>query len=433
MKTWRKALVVLPIVALALAGCGGGDETTEPTETEAPTTAAPTETETTAAPTETETEETVVRADADLVIWADETRADVIKPFADQFAEEQGITVAVQQVIYERMRDNVATAAPAGEGPDVFIGGHDWLGQFVADGIAARLDLPNADDFLPAAVQAFNWEGANYGLPYAIENIALFRNTDLVPEPVASLEEMVEIALGLVESGDAEVPLAWQQPDTYHNYWVVTALGGYVFGQNDDGSYDPEDLGIDSEGGLAAAEVFEELATSGALSQDVNYEIMLSSFSSGEAPFAITGPWAVSDFDAGSVNYVVEALPSVQGNEPAPFVGVQGFFVSGFAENELAAKTFVLDFLGSDEAQTALFEAGNRPPALRSAFEAASSDEKIEGFGLAGANGYPMPAIPAMNSVWDAWNQAYTVIFSGTDGTEAFTNAADQIRTLLEQ
>jgi arabinogalactan oligomer / maltooligosaccharide transport system substrate-binding protein len=110
-----------------------------------------------------------------------------------------------------------------------------------------------ADDYLEVATQAFAYDGTNYGLPYSIENIALIRNTELAPERPETLEEMIEVGLAAVEAGDADHPVGWQQNgngDPFHNYWVVTGAGGYVFGQADDGSYHADDLGIDSEGGL---------------------------------------------------------------------------------------------------------------------------------------------------------------------------------------
>jgi arabinogalactan oligomer / maltooligosaccharide transport system substrate-binding protein len=73
----------------------------------------------------------------------------------------------------------------------------------------------------------------------------------------------------------------------------------------------------------------------GFLNVDVTYDVMIDSFSTGRSPFAVTGPWAVGDF--ADVDYVVEPFPTVEGGTPAPFVGVQGFMVSAFAENELAA------------------------------------------------------------------------------------------------
>ena len=61
----------------------------------------------------------------------------------------------------------------------------------------------------------------------------------------------------LQADGTVEVPLAVQQDpaDPYHNYPLFSGSGGYVFGVNEDGSYIPDDVGIDSDGGLAAAEL----------------------------------------------------------------------------------------------------------------------------------------------------------------------------------
>jgi arabinogalactan oligomer / maltooligosaccharide transport system substrate-binding protein len=436
----KKWLAVVPIAALVLTACGGNDnttpettDTTEETEVTTEETEEPADTEETEEPAETdETEEpeATVRADADLVIWADDTRRPVLEEFAQRFEDEQGLTVAVQEVAFDDIDDNVIQQAPAGEGPDIFVGAHDWLGGLVASGVVAPLDLAGAEDqYFDVAVQAFSFDGTNYGLPYGTENIALVRNTELVPEPVETLEEMIEIGNAAVEAGDADIAVGWQQPDVYHNYWVVTGAGGYVFGQNEDGSYDADDVGIDSEGGLRAAELFGEMTDSGFINQDVTYDVMIDSFANGRAPFAVTGPWALPSFE--DVDYVVEALPTVDGEPAGPFVGVQGFFISAFAENELAARTFVLDFMGTEEAQLEMYEANPRIPAMISAFEQVQDDEIVGGFGAAGETGFPMPAIPEMGSVWTAWEDAYTNIFQGVDPAEAFEEAADQVRELI--
>ena len=445
MKNWKPLLGLLLAFAMLVAACGGDTaETTEATEATPETTVVETTT-TTEAPETTTTEAMVdesttttlppvVRADADLVIWADDTRAPAITPFAEQFAADNGLTVAVQEIGFGDIRDRLVVAGPAGEGPDIIIGAHDWLGKLVTSGVVAPMDLGAIEaDLRPAAVAAFNYEGQIYGLPYAIENVALIRNTDLVPDAPATFEELETVALGLLESGDVEVPLALQENgngDPFHNYPLFTSFGGYVFGLNADGSYNADDVGIDSPGGLAAADVFGKWAEEGLINVDVTYDIMTESFGNGTAPFAITGPWAVPSFEG--VNFVVEPIPSAGGEEPRPFIAVQGFMVSAFAENPIFAQTFVLDFMSTQEAQVAIFNADPRPPAHIGAFdEVAADNATIAGFGEAGANGYPMPAISAMDSVWQAWTDAYQLVLTGGDPEEAFTNAAEQIRTLI--
>ncbi len=447
MRASRRLIAFAAVAALVGAACGSDDtsdssagstETTTGAETsDAPDTTEAT-TETTAAAEEATTETTEyqppARGDADLVIWADDTRTPVLEPIAAAFSEAEGVNVQVVEVPNDEIRDNLVIQGPAGEGPDIIIGAHDWLGELVSNGVVEPIDLgATTADYADVAVQAFTYDGQNYGLPYAIENIALIRNTDLVPEAPATFEDLEATALALQADGTVDVPLAVQQgpADPYHNYPLFSAMGGYVFGQDEDGTYNADDLGIDSEGGLAAAQKFAEWSESGLISKDVTYDIMIDSFSNGKAPFAITGPWAVSTFTEAGVNFVVEPIPPVAGGTTAPFVGVQGFMISSFSESKDLAKTFVLDYLGTEQVQLDLYDAGGRPPAMTSAFDKVSADPIIEGFGLSGQNGQALPSIPEMSVVFDNWTDAYNLIFTGTDPTEAFTNAAQIMRDAI--
>jgi arabinogalactan oligomer / maltooligosaccharide transport system substrate-binding protein len=447
VKHRRGALALVAITSLFAAACGDDEaspaatsgssgatttageaaETTAVTETTAPAASGDTTTTVFAAPD---------RGDADLVVWADDTRTPVLTPIAEKFAAEEGINVKVLEVPFDNIRDNLSVSGAAGEGPDIVIGAHDWLGELVADGAVTPIDLgAAASGFSPVAVQAMTYEGKVYGLPYAVENIALIRNTDLVPTAPATFEELETTALQLVADGKADIPLAVQQDtaDPYHNFPLFSAAGGYVFKQNPDGTYDPTDVGIDSEGGLKAAELFGKWSSEGLISKDVTFDVMNESFSSGKAPFAMTGPWAIEGFTEAGVNFAVEPIPPVDGGTAKVFVGVQGFMISSFSKNQDLAKTFVLDYLATEQVQLDLFEAGGRPPALISAFDKVSTDPIVQGFGVAGQQGQPLPAIPEMSAVWDAWIDAYTLVFTGSEPRQAFTDAAATIREKIAE
>ena len=456
MRANRRLIAIVASLAIVGAACGGDDDATSDTTAPGVTTApAVTTPETTApevttpetsapegttpetsAPTET-TEPPYVppaRGDADLVIWADDTRAPVLTPLAEAFSADEGVKVSVLEVPFDKIRDNLSTAGPAGEGPDIIIGAHDWLGELVANGALEPIEFgAAADEYSTASIQAFNYDNKQFGLPYAVENIALIRNTDLVPDAPATFEELEATALALQADGTVSVPLAIQEgpADPYHNYPLFSGAGGYIFGQSADGTYDPEDLGIDSDGGLKAAALFKKWSDEGLISKDVSYDIMIESFSTGEAPFAITGPWAVSSFTDAGINFAVEPIPSVDGGTPKVFIGVQGFMISSFSENKDLAKTFLLDYVNTEEVQLALYEAGGRPPAMTSALTQISDDPIIVGFGLSGAQGQPQPVIPAMSKVWDTWKDAYALIFTGSDPATSFTDAATSIRAAI--
>lgn len=124
-------------------------------------------------------------------------------------------------------------------------------------------------------------------------------------------------------------------------------------------------------------------------------------------------------------------IPGETEAEGRPFLGVQGFMVSAFAKDPLLAQIFLTEFVATPEVMQALFESDQRPPAYLPVLDALE-DENVAAFGEAGLNADPMPAIPEMGSVWDAWGNAVVLVAQGADTAEnAFTNAQQQIITAI--
>jgi arabinogalactan oligomer/maltooligosaccharide transport system substrate-binding protein len=371
-----------------------------------------------------------------LDIWTDPSFATVLRPFVNQFtAKNPGTTVKIEEVPFDQTLTQLQQAGPSGKGPDLFIGTHEWLGALVPAKAVAPIDLgTTANAFVPVTVQAFTYQGQVYGVPFAFQNVALVRNTALVPKAPATWEDLVQTALELKKSKKVDVALGMQVPDPYYQYPLFSAFGGYLFKQRADASFDTEDVGLDSPGGLKAAAAFGRWTKDGLIDPNVTYDVMLEKFGAGRAPFAITGPWAIAQpgtgFKAKGVPYAVEAIPPVEGGTPRPFVGVQGFMVSGYSHQQEMARAFALQFMATDAAQIKLFEAGGRPPALQSAFDTlARTNPEVRGFGKSGENGIPFPTIPEVNEVWPSWTDAYTLIFNGkADPVQVFRSTANAMR-----
>ena len=187
-KRLRLLLALLALVALVAAACGSDDDTTETSDTTAaPTTTEAMEEEETTTTEEAMEEETTTTAapepSATLVIWADENRVNALNDVAPAFTEATGVEVQIDLVDFGEIRDQVQTAGPAGEGPDIFIGAHDWTGELAANGVIDPIDISAVQDsFVAAALKGFNFEGQNFAIPYATEAIALYRNTDLAAD-----------------------------------------------------------------------------------------------------------------------------------------------------------------------------------------------------------------------------------------------------------
>ena len=432
-----KLLAVLAAFVLVIAACGGDDDATgeESTTTsgavETTTTAAP-ETTTTAAPEPT----TTAAAAEALVIWADETRAQVLGPITESFTADTGIPVNVELVDFGMIRDNVQTAAPAGEGPDIFIGAHDWIGELHANGILAEVDLAGREaEFYPVAIGAFSLDGTLYGLPYAIENMGLFHNTDLVPAAPTSWDELTEICDGLT---DITVCIAAPARDAFANQAFVQGFGGYIFDYTDTG-FDATNVGLDNDGAVAGATWLDGAVKDGYLSTDIDWSNMNDIFGNGQAAFLWNGPWHLSTVRDSGVPYGVTTFPEVDGSVPIPFVGVQGFMISGFSEQQVAAQLFLTDYVATQEAMVSLFDAGQRGPAHIASYEAAlAADAEVAAFTQVDADpGLLMPNIPEMSAVWGAMGDAFTVIYNQAyEGelagpAEVMAQAAETVRNTI--
>ena len=369
--------------------------------------------------------------DDPLVIWADDTRAPILEELGAAFEAEFGIPVLVHELGFGDIRDQLKTAAPAGEGPDMIIGAHDWLGELAVNGLLAAIDVSEvADQFLPASLSAFVYDGVQYGLPYAAENVAFVRNVDLVPDNPETWDDVRAVSEALIAEGASQYGFVTFDSDPYHFFPIQTAFGGYVFGLTADG-YDPGDVGIDSEGSLAAAAYIQGYGDDGLMPSGIDYDVMHTMFESGDAAMIITGPWAIPRIQESGVNFVVDGIPAGPGGSGKPFLGVQGFMISAFSENQLLAEAFLFDYIATHDTMASIYSADPRPPAFLETRESLE-DEIMLGFVAAGAEGLAMPAIPEMSSVWSAWATALQLTRTGElGGEEAFSNAGAQVRALI--
>ena len=385
---------IAAVSALALAGCASGGDANTGDDTESA---------------------------GEITVWVDADRAAVLEDAAADFTEDTGVDVKLVQKEFGEIRDQFVQQVPTGKGPDIAVGAHDWLGTLVTNGVVAPVELGDAaSDYEKVAIDAWSYDGKVYGVPYAIENIALLRNTDLAPEAPTDFADMIAKGQAAGTEYPFIVGLDPEASDPYHLYPFQTSFGAPVFGTNANGSYNADDLQIGNAGGQAFATwLGSQGATgTGVFNSNISGDLARENFVAGKAPFFLTGPWNVPAAEEAGINLAVDPIPSAGGQAAQPFAGVQGFFLSSESENSLAATEFLVNYIGSEEVQTALYEVGGRTPALTAAYEAAVAGDPITaGFGAVGAEAVPMPSIPEMGSVWEYWGVTETAIINGTGGS----------------
>ena len=180
--------------------------------------------------------------------------------------------------------------------------------------------------------------------------------------------------------------------------------------------------------GEAFATYLKKLADEKVLSSSIGGDQAKQTFLDGKTPYLVTGPWWTGDFTAAGLDISVLPIPSAGGQPSAPFMGVQGVFLSSKSENALLAGQFV-DYLATKEAQDKLFELGGRTPALTESAEAVS-DPILAGFGEAAKDAQPMPSIPEMGAVWEFWGGAEVAIITGkADPVKAWQDMVKNIES----
>lgn len=268
-----------------------------------------------------------------------------------------------------------------------------------------------------------------YGLPYAIENLAFFYNTDLVEKAPETWDELYEEGKKLQDEDKVDWGFVLSGT-TYDAFPLMTAQGAFIFGRDSAGNWNPNDIGVGAEGMIAAGELMKEWVDAGFMSNNTDWDTAHSLFETGEVPWLMAGPWALERIRPSGVPYAIADFPKGE-YDSASFLGVQGFIVNAMSENQLLAQAFLSEFVATTDVMYELYETGDRPPAFKPALELVD-DPDMAAFNSAGGNAMPMPALAEMGDVWGAWDSAITLILQGEQSAQdALGNAQNQIQELI--
>ncbi len=356
--------------------------------------------------------------DGKLLIWVGANRDEVsLQAIGDAFEADFGVPVRVE-VVDPDLTDKFQQAAATGDGPDIVLWAHDRFGEWAAGGLIAPVN-PSADwvaDILPSAMEAVSFDGRIWGYPVGVEAVTLIYNTELMPTPPASFEEITEAG-----------QILWDYNNTYFTMPLLMAGGGFAF-EKVDGLYDGTTTGVNNEGAIAGAEALQALFDRGALPQGVDYGVMDGAMANGQVAAVLNGPWSWSGYRAAGIDIGVAPIPTVDGNVSPPFLGVQVLGINAASPNQDLAKEFIENYLASDEGLAVWNQAGGIG-ALADMSAAAQQEDPLVGAMLAvAANGIPMPSNPEMGAFWSAMGPALTNITTGAaTPADALNDAAARI------
>jgi arabinogalactan oligomer/maltooligosaccharide transport system substrate-binding protein len=425
------------IAALALAACGGSS-TTASSSSAAGTSAAASGAATSAAAGDASAAPGGSTEGA-LTIWADNLYAPIMKEVSKKFTADNGIAVNVEEIAKD-LQTQFVTASQAGTGPDLVMGAHDWIGNLVQNGAIDPIPMTDTQkaSFLPKAIEGVTFNSQIYGVPYALENVALYRNTTMAPNAPTSIEDMVTTGEALKAAGTATEVLVLpvgQTGDAYHMFPFYSSGGGSVFGKTPDGAYDPKQLELGTPEAAAAMAKIGALGETGQniLKRSIDSTQVPTLFTDGKAPYMVSGPWNLPAVQKAGIPYAITPVPGFEGAAPAsPFIGVQAMYIASKGKNKAVAQEYATNYFPTPEVAKQLFDSQPRPPALKAVYEeVAASNPDIKAFVEAGADGQIMPSITAMAAVFGPWGKAVAAIVGGADPTQTMTDTANAINSQI--
>src|SRR5918992_3980410 len=278
----------------------------------------------------------------------------------DRFQEQYPkYTLEREAVPTEDQRSVIQTRLQSEDPPDVFSfdTGPGFGGVLADAGLLRSLEDAYKEkgwDIYDWAKQRATYNGTVYGVPVQVEEIVVYYNKSLVPEPPQTVDELRQISDDL--KGQDIIPLAFGDQEQWPAGHIFSIGASNVLGREGldnifygDGRWDTPEI-------VAAIELmFRDFVENGYYPEGVNaitYDDANSLFFSGQAAMVPTGTWLVStivesvqDFEVGGFPF-----PSIDGSGIAPPAGVgSGLFVAKEARNPEGALTGI-DFLQQEEA-----------------------------------------------------------------------------------
>lgn len=371
-----------------------------------------------------------------ITIWTHFGNTDLewLQQEATGFEAAFGVPVKVTHIELNEIKQKMLLSAPQGQAADLIVPiPHDQMGELAEGGVLADMSQYATEDYLAdlneQARTAFTYNGKLFGLPIFSEGPALIVNKALMPEVPSTYEDFLAQAKEL--TGNKKYGFLYDDKNFYFSYnWIHTA-GGYVFKRADDGTLDPNDVGLANEGAVAGAQMIKDLQfADGLIPAGTDSAVAEGLFNDGSAAAIYNGPWVIPNAEAAGIDLMVEAVPPLADGTPfSGFIGVQGVLLNEFSASKADAANFA-KWITRPDAQLKLAEMSTRIPTSQEAAAQVQDDPILSGFIKAFENAEPMPNIPEMGNVWQPMADALTNLLKdeASDPAQILQNAVSQIK-----
>lgn len=364
------ALGMAGLVTVALAACGNaGADTQQAAE------AAKTEkTEANDAEKEEETEDqsdTAKEAEPVTISFCNFNSSggneETLQKMYEAFREEYpNITVEIETIGYNDYFTQMQTRVAGGTAPDCYELNIENFAAYAAKGVLADISGVDTNGINATALQAFNVDGKQYGVPGCFSNVLLFYNKDLFDqagEAYPNAEWTWEDAQAAAEKIRAldENTYGIYAPVTYNEFFKVAAqFGGSLLNE------DKTEFTVNSPENIQAAKMMVERITKSNVQPSEKQMGGMGDwdlFMSGRLGMIPTGIWAFGTFGEGC-DFAWDICVEPGQDRKATHFFSNAYVVNADSEKQEAAAVWI-NWLASSEAAAKLrIEAGWDLPAI---------------------------------------------------------------------
>lgn len=354
-------------------------------------------------------------------------------------AKYPGVALTVENVGTTDARQKNELDGPTGLGADVFVMAHDGVAVSAQAGTILEIDKLSDDirsAFVQNAVDAVSYEGKTFAFPLSMKTIVMFYNKDLVDMPVDTWAEMKAFAKEFNDPAKNKFACLWQAVEPYYAHGFLGGYGYDLFGPEHN---DPNQLGWDTKEAAEGLAFYKTLRDDvyPVASADATWDAMNTMFSSGAAPYVITGPWSIADFTNAGVNFGIAPLPKMDnGIRPKILSTVDTVCVSAFTKYPVASM-LLAQFIATDpDCLKLLYETKNE---LSASIEGQKldfyvNDPFMSSIAVAVNDALPQPYIPEMANVWSPYQKAVIAVWDNLQTPEdALASAKDEFYSSLVQ
>jgi maltose-binding protein MalE len=319
----------------------------------------------------------------------------------------------------EELRNLFVIAAVAGQGPDIIYGPADNVGVFVTTRTILPLDdvfpLDYFRRFIPQGV--VRWKDKRWLVADQLGNhLTLVYNTQLVPKPPVTLDELIAIGQSLTKNNaktgrTEQYGLTWNYREPFFFVPFLTAFGGWVMDDNGRPTLDNPQTVRAIQFVLDLRDKYKIIPKEG------DYEIADMLFKEQRTAMIINGPWSWAGYHVPNGN-MVAPLPfnSETGLWCEPMVSAKGYSVNAnVPPAKVPVVRDVISFLTSAAIQEEMsVKLATSPvdravlasPAIRANPTLTASMQQIE-------HGRPMPIMPQMRAIWEGMRGPYQLVMNG--------------------